>query len=325
VKLHFVGYDEPPPQDIRTECFGRLSDFGPRTFEMYAMTPLMGIGWIFREIYKQSEADHITVIRGSIHDNPLLDKATVDLFLQSMSDEERRSREDGDFAHFGGMIYPDGFEKVLVQPLEPKQLEGKDVVVGIDPGMRNAAFVWVAFDNDNRAVVFHDELLQDKTPADYARLIRAVNKRWKLTDPLYVIDPSARNRSLTNAESVESELQRQNIFPMHGQNSVEAGIQNVRRRIQQRAFFCSRDCRGVRDEALEYRTQKRDDGEFAVVKENDHRLDALRYAVMSRAWNPGMAMTEAQRGLGYKPGHAPPLSQFLGQRRTSNPPLGAMS
>jgi hypothetical protein len=45
--------------------------------------------------------------------------------------------------------------------------------VGIDPGWRNAAFVWVAFDRDNRALVFDEELLQQKYPEDYALAIRA--------------------------------------------------------------------------------------------------------------------------------------------------------
>jgi phage terminase large subunit-like protein len=34
---HFLGYDEPPPRDIRDEGLVRLTRFGG--FEMFAMTP----------------------------------------------------------------------------------------------------------------------------------------------------------------------------------------------------------------------------------------------------------------------------------------------
>jgi hypothetical protein len=72
--------------------------------------------------------------------------------------------------------------------------------------LKNAAFVWGGFDNENRCVIFDEVLLHEKTPTDYAKAIRAVNHKWGIKQPLYVIDPSARNRSLTNAESIEALL-----------------------------------------------------------------------------------------------------------------------
>ncbi|MBA2708488.1 MAG: hypothetical protein H0U59_11860, partial [Gemmatimonadaceae bacterium] len=255
--LHFVGYDEPPPQDIRNECMMRLIDYGG--FEMFAMTPLMGIGWIYRNIWKRREHPHITVIRGSIHDNPTLDQTSKERALTELSgtddpnDPERRARETGEFAHFGGMVYPDGFNGCLMDPPSLDRVRGWDIVIGIDPGLRNAAFVWVGFDQDHRAFVFDEQLLQDRTPTDYVKAIRSTNAKWGIANPLYVIDPSARNRSLVNAESVEAEFQRLGIYPISGQNQVEPGVQQIRRRIANKMFYVSKDCRGLRDEAEEYR------------------------------------------------------------------------
>lgn len=304
--LDFIGYDEPPPQDIRNECRMRLMD--RRGFEVFAMTPLMGIGWLYRDIFKQRENPEITVVQAAIHDNPHNDPDAIARALADLSPQERRSRELGEFAHFGGMVYSGGFEQNLIDPFPPARLQGHEIVVGIDPGLRVAAFIWVAFDRDNRAFVFHEETVEEGTPLDYAETIRAVNKRWGIKEPDYIIDPSARNRSLTNAESVEGELMQQGIFCMHGQNEVLAGVQQVRLRLQQKALFVSKDCFGLRDEAEEYRedTPKHretthdgaDAGEFRVVKQRDHRLDALRYAVMSRIWAPVYERAEVQRRLG---------------------------
>jgi hypothetical protein len=225
------------------------------------------------------------------------------------------------------MVYVGGFEQALVPSLQPKQLEGRDVVVGVDPGLKKAAFTWHAFDRDNRVVVFDECVVEEGTPADYAIAIALKNATWGISDrelneaaqralreqlktgevdqgsfharmetlttartdherPLYVIDPSARNRSLTNAESVEGALARYGLVCVHGQNNVEAGVQQIRARKQRGMFYVCENCTGLREEAEEYRMKDRPDGVFEVVKENDHELDSSRYAVMSRPWNP---------------------------------------
>ena len=76
--------------------------------EMFAMTPLdTNTGYIRKEIWKKREADHVTVVRGSIYDNPHLSRETVDLTLGDLSDVWRQAREFGDFVDLGGLIYPD--------------------------------------------------------------------------------------------------------------------------------------------------------------------------------------------------------------------------
>jgi phage terminase large subunit-like protein len=305
--LDYVAFDEPPPYNIYDECRWRVVDRDG--FQMFAMTPVNmsggGIGWVYRELWKQRENPDITVVTGAIHDNPTLSRAAIDAVLASYGEDDplRRAREFGEFVHLGGVIYPGGFEAILVDEPDAKHVKDLDIVVGIDPGLKNAAFVWVGFDNDNVAVVFDEVLLQEKTPADYARAIRQTNARWGIDNPLYVIDPSARNRALINAESVEAELQRQGIVTVHGSNPVEAGIQQVRGRMKAGRLYVSKNCRGLRDEAEEYRMEDRPDGEFKVVKENDHRLDALRYAVMSRAWDP-LWEESSMPALGWQPDRA---------------------
>lgn len=323
--LHFCGFDEPPPADIFRECEMRTADFGG--FLMFAMTPLMGIGWVFREIWMCREDPEITCVRGSIHENPHIRQDAVDQILSRYhpDDPERRSREFGDFKHFGGMVYPGGFEPVLVPPPTPRTLRGYDVVVGIDPGVVNAAVVWVVFDDENRAVAFEEVLIQDGTAKDYAHAIRERNKAWQLEEPLYVIDPkSAEARSLTGAkQSVRQELEREGIYPMLGANAVEAGIQHIRRRMQYGKFFVADTCHGLQAEADQYRIEDRPDEKFAVVKENDHRLDALRYAVNARPWDPIEEVERPQNILGATPAWSDRPTRI--RKAKDYPPTGAMT
>jgi hypothetical protein len=67
--------------------------------------------------------------------------------------------------------------------------------------------------------------------------------------------------------------------------------------------------------------EDRPDGEFKVVKENDHRLDALRYGLMSRPWYPLAHEFEGRNR--WTPGVAP-AADFFGLERES-PPLGSFS
>lgn len=288
--LHFVAYDEPPPEDIREECLWRLTDYAG--FEMFAMTPLgldSNAGWINKRIYKASKRDpDITIIRGSIHDNPTVDEKTKNRVLGSREadDPVRLAREFGNFEAFGGLIYDDGFERNLIDPPTKEMVRKWEVLVGIDPGIRNAGIVWVGLDQDNIAFVFDSLLLKNETPKGYANAIRKRNELWGVDDPVYVIDPSARNRNAVNAESVEGALAREDVLCVHGQNDVMAGLQQMRDRLRYRHLFVNRDLRDFREEAEDYRAEQRADGETKVVKVEDHRLDALRYAVMHRPYRP---------------------------------------
>lgn len=324
----YIIYDEPPPEGHWRECLIRTTDRAG--CHRFGLTPVnmkgAGISWLKDEIFDNGDDPNVTIVRATIHDNPLLSKEEIAFTLGQYPEDERQAREFGDFIHFGGMVYPGGFRSVIVKDPTPEDLRYRDIVVGIDPGLKNAAFIWLAFDEDNRCLAFDEVLLQEKTPVDYARAIRFINSKWELRKtPIFVADPAIRARSLTNAESVQTELLRQGIPVMYGQNDVQAGVQQVRRRIQQGGFFVAKSCKGLFWEADRYLMHDSDDGEFKVVKENDHRMDALRYGVMSRPWYREFAAK--LRDTPYQQGVAPSVAWFDAnvQEHTSHGPLGSLS
>ena len=324
--LHWVGFDEPPPRKHREECMTRLADYGG--YEMFAMTPLeTNTGYVRRVIYKQRESPDITVVRGSIHDNPTLHKKTVERLVAGWSDIWRQARELGDFVDMGGQIYPEFERCVVKKPFDPEFIRMLDVVVGIDPGIRNAGLVWVGFDDENVAHVFDEALLQDRTPRDYAAVIRATNARWGLSDVSFVVDPAARSRGQTNAETVMTALAKEQVYANAGQNDVEAGIGQLRTRMAHKRFLVSPECRGLRDEADEYAAEEpgenKDDSFLKPVKSNDHRLDALRYAVMERFWDPVTEQQAPLRQLGWDPTVAHPADRLVMPNEEAHP-MGSM-
>jgi PBSX family phage terminase large subunit len=62
-------------------------------------------------------------------------------------------------------------------------------------------------------------------------------------------------------------------------NSVDAGIDYIVAKMERRQFFVSSHCTGVLSEIWDYCR----DVDGAIVKANDHFMDALRYAVFSEA------------------------------------------
>lgn len=328
--LHFVGYDEPPPRKHREECRMRTADYGG--FEMFAMTPLdTNTGYVRREIFKKREAPNITVVRGSIHDNPTLHKELVSEILGDYSDLWRRAREFGDFVDVGGLIYPE-FERCVVKKPWPADLVRLwDHVIGIDPGIRNCGVAFEGFDGENVCHIFDELLLQDSTPREYAQAIRGKLRRWGIPfDRVsFVVDPAARQRGQTNAETVASALALEGIYCNAGQNDVQAGIGQGRVRMQYQRLLVSPECRRLRDEADDYAAQEpaegKDDSHLTPVKSNDHILDAARYGWMERFWDPVMEDEAPGRVLGWEPDRALAGSELLQGGPRVSLPMGFMS
>jgi hypothetical protein len=328
-RLHFAAYDEPPPKKHREESRMRLVRFGGH--EMFAFTPLdTNTGYLRRALFKQRESPDITLVRGSIYDNPHLDRATVDATLGDLSDVWRQAREFGDFVDLGGLIYPEFERCVLPAPPKPEEIRRLDIVVGIDNGIRNAGIVFTAFDRNNSCVIFDELLLQDATPDQYAAGIRQTLQRWGINerDVHFVIDPSARSRAQVNAETVMAALALERIYCNAGQNDWEAGVGQGRIRMAHGRLKVSPECRGLRDEADEYVGEEpvegKDDSHIRPVKGNDHRLDAARYAWMERFWDPVMEDTAPERNLGWVPGTAPRATDLIVPPREFSP-MGFMS
>jgi phage terminase large subunit-like protein len=323
---HFVGYDEPPPRQVRDECLMRTVDYGG--YEMFAMTPLKAnVGWVRRDIWKKRESPDITVVKGSIHDNSTLDDKQKRIALEGLgSDLWRLAREYGDFVDIGGLIYPE-FERSVVDDLAPAVVREWDIVVGIDPGVRNCGITFHGFDRDNSMWTFAEALVQDGTPTQYVQVIDQELARWGIgrDKVTFVIDPAFRQRSQVNAETVESALMRLGVYCIPGQNSVEAGVQQLRERMAHGRYKCFRSCTGLRDEADEYAAEDREDGEFKVVKTNDHRLDSLRYPAMFRPFDAVAEAKAPERNLGWKPGTALPASRLRVPSAVVGGPMGNMS
>lgn len=292
--LHRCHYDEEPPVAIRRECLLRLADYNGQ--ELLSMTPLQGITWAYRRVWKRRAEPSVYAIKVSIHENPHIDQAAKARVLGEVADEkERAAREHGDFMHEGGLVYPI-WRSTLVEPQSDAEIRTAENVVSIDPGIRYAGFTFTAFDELNNSHTWAARKIENAVGEDYRELIDEVLADVGLTieNVDVVIDPNAVARGLAKGESILDELGRYDVFPILGNNDVEAGVKQIRRRMRNASCTIADPDRGgdtqdLVDELEELALDidaNRDDGEFKIVKTNDHVADAWRYGHMHRPWLP---------------------------------------
>lgn len=289
--LHRVLYDEEPPEDIRGECLMRLMDYGGD--EVFCFTPLHGMSWAYDEIWMKRKQKGKFVVQVSIDDNPAIRAEEKERVLSQFTPEERRAREHGQFVHFAGLVYPDFDESknlVDISPdflVDPKTEKNRQwIVCGIDPGLTNTGLIWIAFDNDNRAFIFDAIKVREGVVEDVANIIRATNAKHGLEPDVYVIDPNVRVRSPINGESLETAYIRNGILAIYGENDLDSGVSQIRTMLRDKTLFVQAGLTDLLYEFSRYRVDPKpgEKGKFAVIKRNDHLMDAMRYAIMSRVW-----------------------------------------
>lgn len=327
--LHRVHFDEEPPgekgRQIYQECRMRLIDHDGDM--VFSMTPLFGMSWVYDVVWERRgnevtrglyEADLSTVVTVDMDENPHLNEEAKELVLADMTEAERKARKAGQFVHFAGLVYEEFDPGVhVVNPIAPDFLKGNDIYVGIDPGLKTTAVVFCCFDADNSMLVF-DEInfsgkgLDDTTtiPEEVVKRIREREKKWGRA-AFYIIDPAARIGSLINAENIQSVYARAGLNAIAGQNKVEPGIFEVKRRLERaikknrpEKLHIARNCKQLLWEFSRYRMDPKAE-EFKVMKENDHHLDALRYVAMARPVAPHTSPASPKRQTRWQYGMAP--------------------
>jgi hypothetical protein len=357
-------------RQVYHENLMRLRDFMPEAQVMFTMTPLFGLSWSYEELWERRDDEGTFCTVASLLDNPYVDGAAlVKEAERTMSKQELQARVEGRFVHFTGRVV-DLTDDHLVDDPDERHVRGLEAYVGIDPGIARGGVIWAGFDRDHHLLAFDELYPEHLTVPEIALEVFLKNARWGLGNrqeranaaklvrerleagaidreradaymrllrlptgrqPIYVIDPSARNRALTNAQSVEAEFQRCGIFAVHGQNDREAGILQLRARLEHRTLLVARGCKWLRWEAERWRTAKDEilseetssAGDAFTTKGPDHLWDPLRYVAMERLMF--QAPRRDYREL-WRPGFSPPREYWAASpSRRESPPLGSMS
>lgn len=288
--LDYVWFDEEPPQDIYNECRMRVLD---KNGDLFAtMTPLKGMTFVYEEIFMNKfNDDNIWYEFMQWDDNPYISEEAKNAMKSSMSADELRSRQYGEFMDCGGRVYPEFDENVnVIEPFDiPYDWQDK---LSIDPGLKNPLSChWYAVDYDGNVYVVAEHYEREKDIEYHS------NKIYEISNQLHwhtnsngmleaLIDSAANQTTLASRKSVADLFYDYKILVNANVNKdVFSGIQRVKSYLKnskgESRLFIFNTCKNLIRELKAYRWGKGD----KPIKVDDHSVDELRYYIMNRPEN----------------------------------------
>lgn len=231
------------------------------------------------ELNSGDTPNYIKYFHFTMDDNPTLPASYVAGFKKSFSGVFYQRLIEGLWVQAEGAVYDMWDEKIHVTD-DP--VNYRYYVVGVDYGTNNpASFVLVGFNSFSGP--FHvvkeyyysgrDSGGRQKTDAQYADDLLQFIQGYNVA-AIY-IDPSAL--------SFITELRQRRIYPLNAKNDVLDGIRFVSSCLAGKKLLVDRSCTNLIKEfgAYVWDEAAQKHGEDRPIKEHDHALDALRYALFT--------------------------------------------
>jgi phage terminase large subunit-like protein len=312
---HLIHFDEEPPADIWNENKARTIDTAGEM--ILTMTPLLGLTWVYDDLYMQQNETNFVVEIG-MDENPYLAEAEVEAFLSGLSKDERKSRGEGKFIAIGGLIFKDFKPEIhvidpVIPPLEWEWYQS------LDHGINNpTAILWHAVSPEGQIVTFSEHYASDLTIASHATTIHSRESAWGRVPDYRVCDPALRQRQALTGDSLIVEYEKLGISLIPGNNEVATGIAKMQLALkpqgmkQEPQWLITENCANLIKEMQRYRyatylsskVAARSNKMETPVKKDDHAIDSARYFI---TFLPDLAPYEASIfGDNTTPSPAPP-------------------
>lgn len=279
-----------------------------------------GHSWLYRYwVKKDFGNDNAKKQFFSVHAPSTENLHLPDGYVQNMLDswsEERIKREVmGSWDAFAGQIYSE-FERAshVIKPFRIPEEWTR--FVGLDHGYRNpAAAIWCALDYDGNIYAYREfyqaewiieEIVKGRKDTGQPGLIRMtagekIDGIW--VDPSTKADRGKESDYTTYTEHLPKEWP---FVPAN--NSVATGIDRVKQylkpdlRTGKPRLFIFDSCSNLIEQMAQYKYEELTPGQEmnknikeSPVKKDDHAVDALRYAIMSRPEEPKIADLKAKK------------------------------
>ncbi len=206
-------------------------------------------------------------------DVPHLTKEQKEATLSGIPPWQRDARRYGTPSLGAGAIYPIPENEIVVPPFQIPEHWPRSY--GMDVGWNKTAVCFIAWDVDNGGFVAYDEYYRGQTePAVHAAAIKAKGGDWMHG----VIDPASRGVRGHKGEVLLDVYRSELGLKLElADNAVEAGLVKVWNALSIGQFKIFATLTNLRNEMRLYRRDEKGN----IVKDYDHLMDAMRYAVMS--------------------------------------------
>jgi PBSX family phage terminase large subunit len=244
---------------------GRLRD-GDYLNAFVTTTP-KGYNWVYESFVDEDKRlDDVTAITGvPTHENPHLPDEYTDDVVEEYEGVFYEQEVLGAFRQAEGLVYPwfDG-DNVVDEPPETYA----ETIYGVDWGYNSPSVILAIVREGDRWMVVDEFYERHCTVDDLATHATALQEQWG-AGTLYC--------DAAEPASIEA-FQRAGLDARAAEKDVLPGIQHVAAQGDDLAVVAT--CQNTRNEFSQYQWQD-DDDQDKPVKQNDHAMDALRYALFS--------------------------------------------
>lgn len=231
----------------------------------------------FYDLYNlQNKDNDFKSFHFTTYDNPYIPQEEVDKAKLELTEDRFAQEYLADFRKTEGLVYKEfSRDRHLVSELPaPDQIVRK--VAGVDFGYTNpAAVLTIIEDRDGKYFVSEEWYKRGNTDAQIADYVAALQFNEVYPDPASASGCAELRFRGVNVRDV-----------VKNSDSIRNGINTVRELFKSNRLFIHRDCVNLIGEleTYAYPDKKPDKNEEEnPIKENDHALDALRYALSMRS------------------------------------------
>lgn len=267
--------DEEPPEDIYTECL--LRTMTNNGMLMLTFTPLRGMSEVVLaflpggELIENLQDSSKFVVMATWDDVPHLDDAVKKELWDSIPPFQRDARSKGVPQLGAGAIYPVPESDIVVPDFSIPDHWPRSYA--LDVGWNRTAAIWGAKDPETKIVYLYSEHYRGQAePVIHAHSIKSRGD-WIPG----VIDPAARGRGQKDGAQLLEQYQDLGLDLTPAVNAVESGLYDVWMRMSGGKLKVFSSLSNWRSE---FRLYRRDE-KGAIVKKDDHLMDATRYLIVS--------------------------------------------
>lgn len=270
--LHWIWMDEAG-QMARMAWTVARSRVARTAGQILITTTPYTLNWLYEDFYlpwQRREDPELSVFAWKSTDNPDFPKEFYEAERKRLSEEEFARRYDGTFTKMEGLVYDLPREQII----EPIEINVKDTIIGLDTGFTNpTAGIVIKISNDNIYYVVNDDLYTTGLTQDEVEdKLRAVQELTRFTQ-IYP-DPAEPDRIAS--------LKKKGFYTRQVDKAIKPRIDKVRELIRKKQLYVFSNCKNVLDEINSYHYDPEGMKE-EPVKEKDHAMDALGYAIYNYA------------------------------------------
>lgn len=257
---------------------------------LFISTP-MGFNHFYDLYNTESDNEQYKSFHFTSYDNPHIPHEEIDEAKRELTDDSFAQEYMADFRKQEGLVYKefDRARHTFTGDIENRLVE---TIVGLDFGYTNpAACLTIKKDFDNNYYVTDEWYRTGKTDAQIAEYAESVKAQKYYPDPE---NPGGikelSNKGLNVIEVVK------------GKGSVEKGIDRVRQMFMMNKIKIHSSCVNLIAELETYRYEEKKSNKNEPekpIKENDHAVDALRYALVMNDTHMDQKRREIKRNMMY--------------------------